>query len=478
MFCVACFTQSSDSHLDQTYVTLPNGYIVSIVGVGCISLTNSITLFNALYIPEFKFNLLSVSILTKTLNSEVSFTANDCFIQDLTQPLMIGQGSQVGNLYFLEVNNNHRTLSFRGMSYVSSVVDSITWHKRLGHPSMSKVATLSKVLNLSNSKINKDHSDACHVCHLSKQKHIPFKPRHNMSKNAFDLLHIDTWGPFSESTVDGSKYFLTIVDDFSRATWVFLMCAKSDVINIFPDFVKMVANQYDVNVKAVRSDIANELRFTEFYAARGIVSYHSCPETPEQNSVVERKHQHILNVARALLFQSNVPLIFWGDCILTTVFLINRLPSPVLDNKSPFEKLTNKQPYYESLKTFGCLCYVSTSTKNRHKFDPRAKACVFLGYHSGYKGYKLLDIETHSVSISRHVLFHEDIFPFALSSLNDNVKSFFPHVPLPVVPDVVFSKPTSSDAHLSHDVSRFLFPLEVDLLDTRNNPQLAGFSLL
>lgn len=86
------------------------------------------------------------------------------------------------------------------------------------------------------------------------------------------------------------------------------MCAKSDVLQIFPDFVKMVANQYNVNVKAVRSDNANELKFTDLLVARGIISYHLCLETPEQNYVVERKHQHILNVARALLFQSNVPL--------------------------------------------------------------------------------------------------------------------------------------------------------------------------
>ena len=99
------------------------------------------------------------------------------------------------------------------------------------------------------------------------------------------------------------------------------------------------------------------------------------------------------------------------------------------------------------------LNYVSTSTKNRHKFDRRAKACVFLGYPLGYKGYKLLDIETHSVSVSRHVIFHEDIFPFALSSLNDNVKYFFPHASSPAVPDAVFSKPASSDAHLHNDVS-------------------------
>ena len=76
-------------------------------------------------------------------------------------------------------------------------------------------------------------------------------------------------------------------------------------------------------------------------------------------------------------------------------------------------KLTGKQPGYENLKTFGCLCYASTSNKNMHKFDPKTKAYVFLGYPSGYKGYKLLDIETHYVSISRHVFFHEDIFHFA-----------------------------------------------------------------
>ena len=116
---------------------------------------------------------------------------------------------------------------------------------------------MSNVLHIPNSKLNKDHSDLCHVCHLSKHKHLPFKFRQNISKNAFGLLHIDTWGPFVEPTVDNSKYFLTIVDDFSRATWVFLMRAKSDVIQIFPDFVKMVENQYNVNVKAVRSDNAS-----------------------------------------------------------------------------------------------------------------------------------------------------------------------------------------------------------------------------
>lgn len=181
---------------------------------------------------------------------------------------------------------------------------------------------------------------------------------------------------------------------------------------MFPDFILMIETQYKAKVKGVRSDNAPELRFTSLYSKKGIVAYHSCPETPQQNSVVERKHQHILNVARSLMFQYHLPLHHWGDCVLTAVFLINRLPSPLLHNKSPYHLLTTHQPPYKDLRVFGCLVYSSTSSKNRHKFQPRARPCVFLGYPAGYKGYKLLDLETQNILISRNVVFHEDIFPF------------------------------------------------------------------
>lgn len=149
---------------------------------------------------------------------------------------------------------------------------------------------------------------------------------------------------------------------------MYLLRTKAEVLEVFPNFLKMIDTQYKAVVKGVRSDNAPELKSEELYRSKCIVSFDSCPETPEQNSVVERKQQYILNVAKTLMFQSKLPLEFWGDSVLTTIFLINRLSSPLLKDKTPFEVLTSKRQYYKGLHVFGCLAYSSTSSKHRHKF--------------------------------------------------------------------------------------------------------------
>ena len=163
---------------------------------------------------------------------------------------------------------------------------------------------------------------------------------------------------------------MTILDNFSRYTWIILLKSKAEVQINIQNFIKLVENQFDTDVKCIRSDNSPEFFLNNFFASKGILHQRSCVETPQQNRRVERKHQHSLNVARALMFQSNLPRNFWCYAVNHAVFLINRVPSPTNGHKIPFELLHNKPPNFETLKIFGCLCYASTILTHRNKFDP------------------------------------------------------------------------------------------------------------
>lgn len=303
------------------------------------------------------------------------------------------------------------------------------WHSRLGHLSDQKLATMKDVLHCNMSKQN--NNNTCQICPLSKQRKLPFISHNNRSKSPFEIIHCDVWGPFHETAYTGHKFFVTLVDDCTRFTWVFLLKNKSDVRIIIPRFFNMVMTQFDKRIKVFRSDNAPELAFTDFFHEQGVLHQLSCVERPQQNSVVERKHQHLLNVARALYFQSHIPLTFWTECVLTATFLINRTPSPLLNHHTPYELLYKKSVDYSSFKVFGCLAFASTLSGHRTKFQPRARMSVFLGYPAGMKAYKLYDIHTKQISFSRDVVFHEKIFPFSSTKLTEPHEDPFSTLVLP-----------------------------------------------
>ncbi|KAL9444374.1 hypothetical protein AB3S75_017540 [Citrus x aurantiifolia] len=117
------------------------------------------------------------------------------------------------------------------------------------------------------------------------------------------------------------------------------------------------------------------------------------------------------------------------QCVSTAVHIINRLPTPLLSRQTPFERLYGNLPSYSHIRVFGCLAY-ATAVHVPHKFAPRAKRCIFLGYPFGQKAYKLYDLDNHQMFTSRDVVFHETIFPY--ESIPSPSLSSDPVIPLSI----------------------------------------------
>jgi len=181
----------------------------------------------------------------------------------------------------------------------------------------------------------------------------------------------------------------------------------------FPkQFIIVVKNQFGKGVKVVRTDNGAEFKYgpmLKFYSEQGITHQTSCANAPQQNGRVERKHHHILNVARALRFQANLLLRFWGECVLTGTPLTNRTPNRILDGKTPHELLFGQPSTYDHIKVFGSLC--SAKIRPKDKFTSWSRRRVFVGYPFGQKGWKLYDAEIEEIFVSRDVIFFETIFP-------------------------------------------------------------------
>ena len=252
---------------------------------------------------------------------------------------------KIGSFTTFSFNNHHNNLYS-------------LWHSRLGYPSDVKLQSLSNVFPFLQNCCAKQ----CTVCPLAKQKRLPFPFNNKMCDFPFDLVHMDVWGPFSIPTSNVHRYFLTLVDDATRATWLFLMKAKSEVKALIVSFYNMLLTQFNVKIKCFRSDNALEFKLSNFYSTNDVIHQTSCVYIPQQNSVVERKHQHILSIGRALQIQSNLPLSFWGDCVLTAVHLINRLSSPLLQHKLPTNFYLAKFlliPILGVLVAYVCYCHWS-----------------------------------------------------------------------------------------------------------------------
>ena len=124
-------------------------------------------------------------------------------------------------------------------------------------------------------------SDVCDVCQFSKQTHLPFINSFSIFIELLELVHFDLWGPAPVDSYDGYKYFVLFIDDFSRATWLYLLKSKTEVTSVFKDFHTMVFNQFGAKIKTFRYDNGTK------YAKGPFSKYHQIEEIIHQQVVLE-----------------------------------------------------------------------------------------------------------------------------------------------------------------------------------------------
>jgi hypothetical protein len=210
---------------------------------------------------------------------------------------------------------------------------------------------------------------------------------------------MDLFGPTSFVSIGGNSYCLVIVDDYSRFTWVYFLRDKSNVFETFKSFAILAQNQFDFDIKKVRSDNGSEFknaRINEYCDDKGIKHEFYSKYTLEQNGIVERKNRTLIDMARSMLAEYNVSDSYWAKAINTACHSSNRLYCHKLLKKTPYELLIGRNPNISYFRVFGCKCYILRKESQLSKFEKKCDEGFLLGYSSNSKAYRVFN-KTHGI---------------------------------------------------------------------------------
>ncbi|KAK2398761.1 putative mitochondrial protein [Trifolium repens] len=389
-------------------VKLGNGEHVEVKGKGSIGVTTkqgSKVIHDTLYVPELDENLLSIGQLLEHGYS-LNFENRECRIFD----------SKRRNVAVVKMTSNRSfPLSLNYEKNFSMMArednDSCLWHKKLGHLNYNSLKLLYQKKMVYGLPIIEEKSGVCEGCMLGKHHRQPFpKGGAWRAKQVLELVHTDVCGPMNTLSHGKNWYFILFIDDFTRMTWVYFMRQKSEVFVIFKKFKAFIEKQSGRFIQMLRSGRGKEYTSNEFHKFcedEGVERQLTVGYTPQQNGVSERKNQTVMEMAKSMLFEKGLPKTFWPEAVNTAVYLLNRCPTKAIWDKTPFEAWSGRTPSVNHLKVFGCVCYAQIPKQKRTKLEETSEICVFIGYSSMSKGYRLYNLKTNKVIISRDVVFDE-----------------------------------------------------------------------
>ncbi|GJX84747.1 retrovirus-related pol polyprotein from transposon TNT 1-94 [Tanacetum coccineum] len=281
--------------------------------------------------------------------------------------------------------NNLYTLSFGDMMASSPIcllskaskTKSWLWQRHLSHLNFGAINHLARhglVRGLPKLKFEKDH--LCSACAMGKSKKKPHKPKsEDTNQEKLYLLHMDLCRPMRVASVNGKKYILVIVDDYSRFTCVKFLMSKDEAPDFIIKFLKMIQVRLKVTVRRIRTDNGTEFvnqTLREYYEKIGISHETSVARSPQQNGVVERRNRTLIEAARTMLIYAKALLFLWAEAVATACYTQNRSIVRLHHGKTPYELLHDKPPDLSFFHVFGALCYPTNDSENLGKLQPKA----------------------------------------------------------------------------------------------------------
>jgi transposase InsO family protein len=241
-------------------------------------------------------------------------------------------------------------------------------------------------------------------------------------------VHTDLVGPTTTKGLKGERYFMLLVDDYTRMIAVCFLKNKSKAFENFNIYKEMVENEMDSRIKCLRSDNGGEFtskEFMDYYNNHGIKRKFSISRTPQQNGVVERKNGAVEEMARTMIMDSKLIDIFWTQAVLTTVHIQNRVILRNNTDKTPYELWKGRPTIVKHFRVFGSKCYIKREDGRMRKFESRVDKGILVGYSSTRKAYKCYNLRLKKVVESINVTIDKTGRPESKEEENKSMKQPF-----------------------------------------------------
>ncbi|GKC61582.1 retrovirus-related pol polyprotein from transposon TNT 1-94 [Tanacetum coccineum] len=286
------------------------------------------------------------------------------------------------------------------------------WHQRLSHLNFDTINDLAKndlVTVPPKFKYHKEH--LCLSCEQGKSKRASHPPKPVLnSKQRLHFLYMDLCGSMRIASINGKRYVLVIVDDYSRYTLVHFLRSKDEAPEVIKTFLKRITVLLQYPVIIIRTDNDTEFKnqiLKEYFDSVGISHQASSVRTPQQNGVVERRNRTLVEAARTMLIFSRALLFLWAEAIATACYTQNRSVIDRRFNKTPYELINGRKPDISFLHVFRALCYPKNDREDIWKLGAKGDIGFFIGYSADSCAYRVCNRRTKKIMETMNVTFDE-----------------------------------------------------------------------